>query len=447
MSDSLSFPPGFLWGVATSSHQVEGGNFANQWWDFEQQGKLHTGDTARVALDWWRDAEGDLDLAQGLGLNTLRLSLEWSRLEPTAREWNGAAVARYRQLLEGLRRRGLRPLVTLHHFTNPLWFEARGSWLNPAAPGLFVRYVARVVNELGDLCDFWCTINEPNIYTLAGYFIGMFPPGRQGDLRGAFGVSGAMLRAHALAYREIHRLQPHATVGWSQNYNTFDPLHRLSPLDVAVTKARDWLLNDLVPRAILHGDVPLPLRLLTGDVSEAKGTYDYVGLNTYYRDHVRFDVTKPGDFFGTHEVPPGAPRSDQPPQGWAWGEVYPQGILRIAEELKGCGKPLYVTESGVADRHDRLRPWVLAKAAKAMHDAVARGIDLRGYFHWTLVDNFEWAEGFSTRFGLYALDLESRARTPRPSAGLYRQLAQQNALTRDMLEPFGPEVVAAAFGG
>lgn len=444
-SERLDFPEGFLWGVATAAHQVEGGNFNNQWWQWEQQGKLHVPDTARVCLDWWHHAEADFDRAKALGLNALRLSVEWSRIEPRPREFDAVAIARYRQLLEGLKARGLTPMVTLHHFTNPLWFEARGGWLHDAAPGLFARFVRKVVEELGDLCDFWCTINEPNIYALTGWVLGDFPPGGQGDVPGALRVLGQLIRAHGVAYTVIHRLQPHARVGWAQNFNTFDPEHRLSPLDVAVTHVRDLLVNDLVPRAIVTGDVPLPLVLLTGDVGEARGTFDYVGINTYYRDLVRFDPTQPGELFGKNVPAPNTPRSDQPVTGTGWGEVYPQGISRVADELKKANKPCYVTESGVADHADRLRPWVLAKAAKAMHDALGRGAEVKGYFHWTLVDNFEWAEGFSTRFGLFALDVPTQRRTARPSADLYGRMARANGVTKELLAPFGDEVVRAAF--
>lgn len=444
--ERLDFPAGFLWGVATAAHQVEGGNFNNQWWQWEQRGKLHVPDTARVCLDWWNRAEEDFDRAKALGLNALRLSVEWSRIEPRPGQFDAQALARYRQMLAGLKARGLMPMVTLHHFTDPLWLAEQGGWLNPAAPGYFARFVRHVVEQLGDHCELWCTINEPNIYALTGWVLGDFPPGGQGDVAGALKVLGQLIRAHGVAYAVIHRLQPNATVGWAQNFNTFDPETRFSPLDVAVTRVRDLLVNDLVPRAIITGDVPLPLLFFTGDVGEAKGTFDYVGINAYYRDLVRFDVTKPGQLFGKNVPAPGAPRSDQPVSGTGWGEVYPQGIARVADELKRAGKPFYVTESGVADHADRLRPWVLAKGMKAIADARRRGADVRGYFHWTLVDNFEWAEGFSTRFGLYALDVPTQRRTARPSAELFGKMARANAVTREMLVPFGDDVVRAAFG-
>src|SRR5262249_10793231 len=154
----------------------------------------------------------------------------------------------------------------------------------------------------------------------------------------------------------------------------------------------------------------------------------------YYRDLVSFDPRRPREFFGRRSVTPAAPRSDQPAEG-SWGEVYPQAIERVAKRLAALGKPLYVTESGVADRADRLRPWLLATAVRAMHETLARGVDLRGYFHWSLVDNFEWAEGWSTRFGLVGLDPITQERTARPSAALYSAIARANALTPDMLGP------------
>jgi beta-glucosidase len=174
----LRFPDGFLWGTATSAHQVEGQNTNNQWWDWEQQpGRIWRGDRSGDACGWWRDAEGDLDRAAALGQNAHRLSIEWSRVEPREGLFDVNAVERYRALLESLRRRGLKPMVTLHHFTNPRWLEAQGGWLHPATPQRFARFAAHAVMALGDLCELWCTINEPLVYALMSYVLSRWPPG------------------------------------------------------------------------------------------------------------------------------------------------------------------------------------------------------------------------------------------------------------------------------
>jgi len=191
----LQFPDGFLWGIASSSYQYEGSNTNNQWYRWEQQGHILSGDRCGVANNWWEQAERDFELAEQMENNALRLSLEWSRIEPTEGRWNSAAVDRYRTILTNLRRRHLKPIVTLHHFTEPLWFAEQGSFARAANVALFVRYVKYAVEALRDLCDFWVTINEPNVYATQGYARGKFPPGEQ-DTSRALLVLRNLLQAH-----------------------------------------------------------------------------------------------------------------------------------------------------------------------------------------------------------------------------------------------------------
>ncbi|HLZ23266.1 MAG TPA: family 1 glycosylhydrolase [Ktedonobacterales bacterium] len=434
----LSFPEGFRWGVATASHQYEGDNTNNNWYAWERAGRIVSGDSCGLAADWWAHAERDFDFAAQLDLNALRLSLEWSRIEPRPGEWDAQALARYRTMLQGLRERGIEPLVTLHHFTNPLWFEERGAFLASSCVELFARYVAHVVEALGDLCDFWCTINEPNIYAFTGYQLGVWPPGRKGATLDAIRVQGNMARAHAAAYATIHSRQPAARVGWAQNYNVFDAANPRSGRDRLLAGIMDAAFNDIFPRAVLTGKAVFPFSLAAGNLSAVRGTCDFVGINIYYRDLVTFDPRRPLEMFSRRSSAPGTPHGDTGAE-LVTGEVYPQGIARIARRVSAFGKPIYVTENGVADAHDRLRPWLLATATHAMHEAIADGIDLRGYYHWSLVDNFEWAEGWTLRFGLAALDIETQERTPRPSAALYGAIARANGLSAETLRDYIPE--------
>ena len=288
---------------------------------------------------------------------------------------------------------------------------------------------------MGGLCDFWCTVNEPNVYAIRGYQIGGSPPGRVGDLRGAVRAVANMARAHAAAYRTIHRLQPHARVGWAQHYNLFDPAHAWSPLDRMVAGIQDSGFNEAFSSAVLRGRAPFPFNLLAGDLSGVRGTCDYVGINCYARDLVAFDLRRPAEVFGRRFPAPGAPQGDVGADS-LYGEIYPQGILRVAQRVRAFGKPIYITENGVADASDRLRPWVIARALRSMRDALDQGIDVRGYFHWSLVDNFEWDNGWSMRFGLIALDEKTQERTPRPSAAFYGEIARANALTAEMVKQY-----------
>ncbi|MGO8948606.1 MAG: glycoside hydrolase family 1 protein [Ktedonobacterales bacterium] len=438
----LAYPEGFLWGAATSSYQYEGANTNNQWYAWEQSGHIKTGDSCGLAGDWWAHAERDFDAAEAMGLNALRLSLEWSRIEPHMDVWDSQAIIRYRQMLQALRDRHILPLVTLHHFTDPLWFAERGGFLAPDAVARFTAYATYVTEELGDLCDFWCTINEPNVYAVAGYLTGDFPPGHRGDVAAAIRVQGAMARAHAQAYQAIHRLLPEARVGWAQHFMIFDPAKPSSSLDRLIARLQDWGFNDFFPRAVRTGAGALPLGLLTGDLRALRGSCDYVGINVYYRDLVTFDPGHPSELFGRRSIAAGAPEGDPPVEG-VLGEIYPAGIARIAKRVAtDLGKPIYVTENGVADRADRLRPWELTMALRSVHQAISQGIDVRGYFHWSLVDNFEWAEGWRQRFGLIELDLESQERRPRRSAALYAAVAHANALTPEMVREYAPSALA-----
>src|SRR5215467_8793643 len=198
---AFPFPADFAWGVATSAHQVEGENHNNQWHAWECQGRIKSKDHVGLACDWWKNAEQDFDLAKSLGVNALRLSVEWSRIEPSPGQWDHEALGRYRAMLRALRDRGIRPFVTLHHFTNPLWFENKRAFLAKKSVQLFDRYARYVVENLGDLCTDWTTFNEPNVYASLGYFLGEFPPGHRGHFIQAARVTRNLCLAHAAAYR------------------------------------------------------------------------------------------------------------------------------------------------------------------------------------------------------------------------------------------------------
>src|SRR5579884_3325495 len=221
----LQFPKGFLWGVSTASYQVEGGNDNCQWARWESAGRIRSaGDRSGFACDCWRNAEADFDLARAMHLNALRLSVEWSRIEPRPGEWNDSALDRYRAMLAALHERGLRPFVCLHHFTNPIWFEEEGGFANARCVQRFGRFANHVVERLGGLCSDWVTFNEPNVYAMLGYLLGEFPPGERAKFAKTHRVLANMARAHATAYRVIHQAQPAARVGWTHNYMVFQPV-------------------------------------------------------------------------------------------------------------------------------------------------------------------------------------------------------------------------------
>ncbi len=443
----LSFPKGFLWGTASSAHQCEGDNTNNQWYRWEQQGHILTGEQCGAAANWWKAAEDDFALAEQMENNALRLSLEWSRIEPSEGHWDSTALDRYRAMLIDLRRRRMTPVVTLHHFTDPLWFADRDGFADEANIRFFVRYVTYVVQALRDLCDFWVTINEPNIYAILGYQLGTYPPGEHNLVR-SFQVLCNMMQAHVEAFYEISRLQPEAQIGYCLHYRLFDPATSGSPLDRSIAGLQDMFFNWAALQAGETGRFPLPFNTLLPPIPRASGARDYHGINYYTREMVRFDPTNPAELFGRRFALPDAIRND-PGKDINFGEIYPEGIYRVLKAVyqrtRG-NKPLYITENGFTDATDSRRPRAILEHLAMVHRAIREGIPVRGYLHWSLVDNFEWNEGWGVRFGLVELDPLTQQRTPRPSASMFGEICRANAITESIVERYAPDAAEAIFG-
>lgn len=443
MREQLTFPTDFLWGTASSAHQVEGNNRYNQWWEFEEwPGAIWRGDRSGLACDWWHNAEQDFDRMQALHLNTHRLSLEWSRIEPDPGRIDHAALDRYRAMLGGLRDRGIKPMVALHHFTNPRWFERAGGWEWAEAVPRFQHYVRTAVQALGDLCDFWLTMNEPVVYVVQGWVQGAWPPQKR-NLAAARRAWRQLLLGHAAAYQTIHALQPHAQVSYTHACHAFRPRSGKHPLHRFMADLRDYLIDRLWVRCTTDGRLHPPLGV--GELYPSLvDSFDFVAINYYTSKRVQFSLN-PRLLFSADYHPPVAEYSDSGRTG-PYSLYFPQGLYSHCMELSALGKPIYITENGLPDADDDQRPrWLLGHLYQ-MHRAIRAGCDIRGYFHWTLVDNFEWCEGWGLRFGLFALDPQTQARTPRPSAAIYGAIADANALTRSMVDACDPASAGIYFG-
>ena len=368
-------------------------------------------------------------------MNALRLSVEWSRLEPRPGEWDRQAVARYREMLASLHECGIQPIICLHHFTHPAWFEDAGGFLNPNASGAFELFASRAVEEFGDLCHHWITFNEPNVFAAFGYVLGEFPPGHKGRIIAALRTIKNMARAHACIYNRIHEIQTDAQVGWAQHYAVFQPAREHSRLDRWTTTNLNALFNETFLKAIEEGTMGFPLDLVDGDIHEARATCDFVGLNVYSRFHVAFSTRHLSQLCADVYVPPHVVQGDSCVER-PYGEAYPEAIRAAVLRASRLKKPMYILESGVPDAQDRIRPWFLVNALQQLHTLLAEGYDVRGYFHWTLTDNFEWGEGWRLRFGLVELDPATQQRRLRPSANVFRTIAKGNAIPIELADRF-----------
>ena len=422
---------------------MEGNNTNNDWWAFEQRpGAIWTGDRSGLACDWWRNAELDFDCMAGMGHNTHRLSVEWSRIEPQEGVFDPGAMARYRQMLLGLRQRGIEPMVTLFHFSSPLWLARQGGWSNPAVVGYFRRFVRYTVEQLGDLVTLWCTINEPNIYALMGYLAGIHAPGRK-SLKLFFRVWKHLLLAHAGAYRVIHAMQGGAQVGLVINLIVLQPMDPADRPAALLARLASYLLQDIGLRAVTQGRLPFPIAAPPASVGALLNSTDFWGVNYYMRFRIGMSRVA-GRWRLVLGPTPGAEVSDSC-NGHPYGEVYPAGLYQVLMDVARLGKPIYVTENGLPDADDDQRPRFLLRHLAEIQRAIAAGADVRGYYFWTLTDNFEWSAGWTWRFGLIGLDEKTQTRTPRPSARLYEQIIRANAITPGMVQEYAPEVLADLF--
>jgi beta-glucosidase len=408
----------FLLGAGTSAHQVEGGNRDSDWWAWEEQGR--TRERSGSACDHWRRFEDDFVLARRLGHDAHRFSVEWARIEPRPDRIDCAALAHYVEIVDALHDLALEPFVTLHHFTSPSWLAKLGSWEADGVAERFARYARTVADALAPRVRWWITINEPMVLAYRAYVEGAWPPGRR-ELSAGFAAIRNLARAHALAYAAIHQVYRERglappRVGIAKHVRVFAPCRRAHALDRAAAHLRDRVFNVMFVRALATGRLSWPglvkVRL------PAAGTLDFLGLNYYTRDFIRFGGVTGARLFGDlcteHEH-----AGTGPPNALGW-ETHPDGLSKFLRRFGRLGVPLVVTENGTWMHDDADRAAFIDDHLEAVVRARAGGVDVRGYLYWSLLDNYEWDLGFEPRFGIVEVDYATQERHPRQSAEALR---------------------------
>jgi beta-glucosidase len=403
------FPAGFYFGASTSSHQVEG-NCDNDWsrWEKINAVKLASGFAANAdesaspfyneaanpqnyisgnAVEHYNRFDEDFSLAAETGINAYRFSIEWSRIEPYEGEWDNNEIAHYMNIIKALRKKNIEPFVTIWHWPLPQWLSEQGGIMNQRFTDYFSRYASKLAESFGKEVLFYITINEPEIYSLNSYMLGKWPPQKRGILSYYRAVK-ILIKAHKAAYNTIKEKNPFSSVGPACNMTYFESGGGI--INNIAVKIADRLWNKYFIGSIKH-------------------RIDFIGLNYYFHNRIRYGLNKNDN----EKV------SDM---GW---ELYPWGISQILETLKKYKLPVYITENGLADENDQHRGWFITETLKAVYKSIEDGADVRGYFHWSLLDNFEWDKGFWPKFGLISVDRKTMKRTLRKSAYVYRDIIKR----------------------
>jgi beta-glucosidase len=411
------FHEGFGLGVASAATQIEGGGVEHSWTDWYRKGKIKDGSDPARANDHYRLWREDAALMRDLGIRHYRMGLEWARIEKQEGEFDGEAIAHYRDEILLLRKYGIRPLVTLHHFTNPCWFEDKGAFLVKDNIPCFLRFVERITGEFGDAVDEYITINEPNVYGTHSYMMGLWPPGHR-SLGETLRVFANLAAAHIAAYTLIHRLRgPGVKVSFAHHLRVFSPENPKNPKHRFFAPLASYLFQDALTNAMCRGRFSWAIRNsgIPGIAPRGypRGRYcDFLAINYYTRSTVR------GLADG---VAPGVPVNDL---GW---EIYPRGIVQCAEEMyRICPVPVYITENGTCDTDDRFRARYITEH---LAEIAKSSLPFERYYHWCFCDNFEWIEGEAARFGIVHVDYETQKRTVKESGKFYSDIIKNNGVT------------------
>jgi beta-glucosidase len=386
-----AFPDGFLWGTATASHQIEGGNVNNDWWEWEHTEGSPCVESSGDACDSWERWPEDVDLVAGMGLGAYRFSIEWSRIEPAEGEFSVAALDHYRRIATACRERDILPVVTFHHYTVPRWFAAAGGFESADAPSRFGRFVERSASRFGDLVGMACTLNEPNVMALLGYLMGRFPPGRSEDFEAHGRVVQNLIACHRAAVEALRAGPGDFPVGLTLSMTEF----HAEPGGEAMCAAGREFMEDVF------------LRELGGD--------DFVGVQGYTR-------TRMGPEGPIEDIADDSTTL----MGYEYWPQVAEHTVRRAVEVTGL--PVYVTENGIGTADDADRVRYMTEALVGLRRCLDDGIDLRGYFAWSLLDNFEWAEGYRPTFGLHEVDRTTFERRPKPSAAWFAEVARSGVV-------------------
>ncbi len=414
----LKFPPNFIFGTATAAHQIEGDNVNSDWWHYESIGKLPF--KSGKACNHWNLYRQDIELMHSLGYNAYRFSIEWARIFSKEGKIDKNALQRYQEIINLLNEKGIIPVVTLHHFTLPFWFLEKGGFAKEEN----LRYWEEYVKALENILDvkLIATFNEPMVYVVAGYLSGEWPPFKKSP-RVASRVAANILKAHSIAYEILHKEHK---VGIVKNIPIFLAASQKND-DLKAARKADNMFNfnflDAIWDGIYEG--------IIGKYEVPESDADFIGVNYYTAYQVRHSYNPLKFFLDARPAKMGEKRTDM---GWS---VYPEGIYKAVEKVYRYKKPIYITENGIATGDDEWRISFIVQHLQYLHRTIKDGYDVKGYFYWSFIDNFEWDKGFAPRFGLVEINYKNFQRKPRKSAHVYGEISKEKEIKDEILEKYG----------
>lgn len=408
--------PDLLLGAATAATQIEGGDKNNNWARFAERNKIFDGTSPTRACDHYNRWREDIDIMASMGIEVYRFGIEWSRIEPEPDVFDMDVLTHYREEIEYMISKGIRPMLTLHHFTNPLWFEGIGGFTNDRSPEIFLSFAERVIDALGDLVDDYITINEPNVYSMHSLLSGMWPPEKRSP-RSVIKAYSNLTAAHIRTYKMIHSKRramgkdaDETLVSFANHLRAFAPKNGKNLFHNICSAVGEHIFQTALTKAMMTGKCIFPVMRRRG-VKKGK-YYDFIGINYYSRS----TISSVGD----------GVREDCYKNDLGW-EIYHNGLIELSNKLyKKYNAAVFVTENGTCDNNDSFRPLFIYDQLKAISETEN---PITRYYHWSILDNFEWREGESARFGLVHIDYETQKRTVKDSGKLYADIIKNHGVT------------------
>ncbi len=432
---SIKLPQQLLMGSATAATQIEGGDIHSNWYQWSLMGKIADGGSSIVAADHYNRYEEDIQIMKEMNHEVYRMSIEWSRIEPQKGVWSQEGMDHYIDEISKLKAAGISPLVTLHHFSHPQWFEEMGQWTHKESVKLFGRFVQKVIDIIGDQVSDYCTINEPNVFVNDTFLDGKYPPGKKDDIKSYFKASRNMILAHLSCYERIHKIRKSkghtdTKVGIALHFAHMEA--KENSIRSKLSKSMmDYSFHQLFLNGMVEGHLTFPIG---SGYPKGKGQFcDFIGVN-YYSRHLIYPNNNPATLFGEVRFEESLPEEKLNDLGW---EIYPEGLYEVIKKnYEKYGLPIYITENGIPDEEDSKRSRFIYEHLYQVCRLIEEGVDVQRYYYWSLLDNLEWNDGYYPRFGLVHINYETLERTIRRSGQFYGEICRDKCISEEMIEKY-----------